>query len=431
MEKKYFIQVSMVLLIFLGLSGFVTVQSQASELESEIETQYMLYDDLTIEQKEQIIEGQPKILITHDKESFIFVYLKNQEEIKGSDSEQPNQRASINTNRKNSIQVASEKKGELPKTGSEFENRGFLFGGSLLTMLTVCLLIWKRKHAKQLFVLFLFVGSLGVTSGAEAKEIRLPLTDKERVAKNTLFEKNTILEGYTYVGYLHMYLDDDNKIPPVSVEGFVTIHYIDSQGQSISEKQVLKGIIGEAYTTEVLDIEGYTLAEIKGNQTGTFTEKGQEVTFVYEAIVKDGTVQFSLENRILKEQELVYIYDEEKEEYEKYPVLYYVWDKNDITTKVESVTFSGLVGSIVDISSPYLELFEIYEIIPGLSKYTFVSIYPVYNDDTGEKVDGKEEFYVSINSYDETGQLSLYDTPLYYGEESQTISIYIDKTQPA
>lgn len=118
MEKKYFIQVSMVLLIFLGLSGFVMIQSQAFELESEIETQYMLYDDLTIEQKEQIIEGQPKIPITHDKESFIFVYLKNQEEIKGSDSEQPNQRASINTNRKNSIQVASEKKGELPKTGS-------------------------------------------------------------------------------------------------------------------------------------------------------------------------------------------------------------------------------------------------------------------------------------------------------------------------
>ncbi|MBS7576936.1 MULTISPECIES: MucBP domain-containing protein [unclassified Enterococcus] len=61
----------------------------------------------------------------------------------------------------------------------------------------------------------------------------------------------------------------------------VTVYYLDEDGNSIADKKILSGDIGDAFTTEKLSIEGYTFKEVQGNVTGTFTDQEQTVTYVY------------------------------------------------------------------------------------------------------------------------------------------------------
>ncbi|MGL5897113.1 MAG: MucBP domain-containing protein, partial [Lactococcus lactis] len=41
------------------------------------------------------------------------------------------------------------------------------------------------------------------------------------------------------------------------------------------------GNVGDDYTTEQKDIDGYTFKEVQGSATGTFTDQAQTVTYVY------------------------------------------------------------------------------------------------------------------------------------------------------
>ncbi|WP_339000937.1 MucBP domain-containing protein (plasmid) [Lactococcus garvieae] len=61
----------------------------------------------------------------------------------------------------------------------------------------------------------------------------------------------------------------------------VTAHYQDIDGNKIADDVVKSGNIGEDYTTEQKDIDGYTFKEVKGDTTGKFTDKAQSVTYVY------------------------------------------------------------------------------------------------------------------------------------------------------
>lgn len=71
----------------------------------------------------------------------------------------------------------------------------------------------------------------------------------------------------------------------------VTVHYQDEDGNPIADDVVLdNGHIGETYTTEQKDLDGYTFKEVQGNPTGEFTDQPQEVTYVYTANVTTGTV---------------------------------------------------------------------------------------------------------------------------------------------
>ena len=71
----------------------------------------------------------------------------------------------------------------------------------------------------------------------------------------------------------------------------VTVHYQDEDGNPIADDVVLdNGHIGEPYTTEQKDLDGYTFKEVQGNPTGEFTDQPQEVTYVYTANVTTGTV---------------------------------------------------------------------------------------------------------------------------------------------
>ena len=62
----------------------------------------------------------------------------------------------------------------------------------------------------------------------------------------------------------------------------VTVQYIDEEGNKLQDDIVLKGNVGEAYTSEQREFDGYTFKAVKeDNATGTFSDKTQTVTYVY------------------------------------------------------------------------------------------------------------------------------------------------------
>ena len=68
----------------------------------------------------------------------------------------------------------------------------------------------------------------------------------------------------------------------VSVAGDITVHYQDLQGGALAKDDVLSGQVGDTYQTEAKKITGYTLVNVDGNRTGTFSDKAQTVTYRYE-----------------------------------------------------------------------------------------------------------------------------------------------------
>lgn len=66
-----------------------------------------------------------------------------------------------------------------------------------------------------------------------------------------------------------------------NVTGTVLVKYVDTDGNKISEDIVKSGTVGEGYSTEKKDINGYTFKEIQGNVSGQFTDQPQTVTYVY------------------------------------------------------------------------------------------------------------------------------------------------------
>ncbi|WP_395390495.1 MucBP domain-containing protein [Levilactobacillus lettrarii] len=62
----------------------------------------------------------------------------------------------------------------------------------------------------------------------------------------------------------------------------VTVHYQDTAGEMIHPDSVLEtGLVGETYTTDPLEIDGYTLKTTPENATGTFGDTAIDVTYVY------------------------------------------------------------------------------------------------------------------------------------------------------
>ena len=61
----------------------------------------------------------------------------------------------------------------------------------------------------------------------------------------------------------------------------VTVHYLDTHGNTIAEDTILSGNIGESYEAEQRDIQGYVLKEIDGEVEGKFSNEEQEITYIY------------------------------------------------------------------------------------------------------------------------------------------------------
>ena len=72
----------------------------------------------------------------------------------------------------------------------------------------------------------------------------------------------------------------------VRLGGAVTVHYRDETGATLAPDQILSGKIGDSYSSEPQDIAGYVLKTTPANAKGTYTDKAQEVTYVYTNQVK-------------------------------------------------------------------------------------------------------------------------------------------------
>ena len=71
------------------------------------------------------------------------------------------------------------------------------------------------------------------------------------------------------------------------------VHYIDSEGNTISESEMVNGYLGENYNVERKDISGYrAYGDEPLNKTGVYTEEPIEITFVYERIPTQVIVKY-------------------------------------------------------------------------------------------------------------------------------------------
>ena len=92
-------------------------------------------------------------------------------------------------------------------------------------------------------------------------------------------------DGYSFYAissgtYLHQF-----SINHQEAAADVTVNYIDTDGNELKPSQKISGNISESFDSTTpdyrLEIEGYTLKEVRGNPTGKFTDQPQTVTYVY------------------------------------------------------------------------------------------------------------------------------------------------------
>lgn len=85
---------------------------------------------------------------------------------------------------------------------------------------------------------------------------------------------------------LGQFIDDDQTVSYIYKKeavagGDVTVKYLDSHGKNIANDIVKSGNIGEDYTTEQKNIEGYSFKEVQGDISGQFQNQPQTVIYVY------------------------------------------------------------------------------------------------------------------------------------------------------
>ncbi|STP32858.1 LPXTG-domain-containing protein cell wall anchor domain protein [Enterococcus casseliflavus] len=93
-------------------------------------------------------------------------------------------------------------------------------------------------------------------------------------------------DGYSFYAissgtYLHQF-----SISHQEAAADVTVSYIDNEGNELKPSQKISGNIGESFDATTpkykLEIDWYTLKEVRGNPVGTFSDAAQEVVYVYE-----------------------------------------------------------------------------------------------------------------------------------------------------
>ena len=72
------------------------------------------------------------------------------------------------------------------------------------------------------------------------------------------------------------------QLEKVIKTGNVIAHYVDEDRNPLADDIITSGAVGSEYTTDALEIEGYTLKTVLGNKTGTYVDGTIEVTYIYE-----------------------------------------------------------------------------------------------------------------------------------------------------
>ncbi|MDE5780443.1 MAG: MucBP domain-containing protein, partial [Lachnospiraceae bacterium] len=118
-------------------------------------------------------------------------------------------------------------------------------------------------------------------------------------------------------------------LPIITDKGKVIVKYVDESGKEIKTSTTLTGIVGTAYTTTAVNIEGYTLKSSPDNATGVYTKTDITVTYVYKQ---------SITPPIEKKGNVIVKYVDESE--------------NEIKT---SITLTGIVGEDYETAEANIE----------------------------------------------------------------------------
>lgn len=74
-------------------------------------------------------------------------------------------------------------------------------------------------------------------------------------------------------------------------KGTLIINYVDSDGNKLTEEIITEGKVGEKYTTEKKDFEGYTFITVEGEPEGIYTEETINVTYYYDKNIGTGNIE--------------------------------------------------------------------------------------------------------------------------------------------
>lgn len=397
MEVKIKRKFKIIATLLIVISSFFTLGTkvQAKETSSQVTYSYVDWDNLNSNQQKNIIKGTPSEIARYDREYYQLVYKKLATKTPKSNGQ------------------------NLPKTNDNETPKWIYFLGFSSLFIVVLLLFWKRKALKEMMLLLIIVGGLvtNIHQDVNAAEVKWPNDLTVTINKNeSMHHVPEDINGYTYVGYLHSSSNDKDPV----VGANVTAKYVDDQGNTISDNVVLTGNVGDTYTTEQKEIAGYTCKEVQGNKTGTFTDAEQTVTYVYTK-EKDGLVEFVLNDKNVEEsinKEIIVWKNNNKKVYN---ILYYVWNKDDINSKITDLSLSGKVGDSVEIPSSYENVYHPKNIYSEDSfSVDGVKVYAVYQDDLGELQFAPDyyTFYVNVDDYD--------NKPSQYMSEKQSISLNIN-----
>ena len=84
-------------------------------------------------------------------------------------------------------------------------------------------------------------------------------------------------------------ITDESEVTDVIKSGTVIATYVDEENNELSSSVTTTGLIDNTYETTEKTIYGYTLKEVKGNETGLYTEETIEVIYVYTK--NEGTIE--------------------------------------------------------------------------------------------------------------------------------------------
>lgn len=74
-------------------------------------------------------------------------------------------------------------------------------------------------------------------------------------------------------------------------KGTLIINYVDSDGNKLTEEIITEGKVGEKYTTEKKNFEGYTFITVEGEPEGIYTEETINVTYYYDKNTGTGNIE--------------------------------------------------------------------------------------------------------------------------------------------
>ncbi|MGY3723751.1 MucBP domain-containing protein [Lactococcus garvieae] len=155
---------------------------------------------------------------------------------------------------------------------------------------------------------------------------------------------------------------------PVVAGGDVTVHYQDESGKQISDDDVLKGNVGEPYSSSKKDIKNYTFKEIKGAASGEFTDKAQTVTYVYKENSTPPSKQEVVNvYRLYNKKSMEHLYTADAYEYKHLPELSSDWVREGINFKEYKKSDS-----------------------------TTVTVHRLYNPKSGEHLNTKDSYEVKV-----------------------------------